>query len=286
MRLQDILLEKLPGGVKAKMLELNPKEPGQWRFILRLTDPVLKDVKMKWGYITTALDSEDFDKKQVSNYYNDFKTQVLNKADEWVFVTKKAPQKRTYGIRQVIEAEVFAIPKKTKRNTDPNDLSKISDVELNTKNMKMLDRVRNIELFEMPAKYPYEVVQSSSAEKPETATKTDQEPGGSTEIETGGGENNDTNQVNTTTTGLQPVSYDRSKINTINPAVQEIQKLIIDKFSNILGNVAEFNKFKRYGADGKFGPTTHTIIKLIQGGFSLPVTGNIDAELIKKLGSL
>lgn len=278
MRLQDILLEKLPGGVKAKMLELNPKEPGQWRFILRLTDPILKDVKMKWGYITTALDSEDFDKKQVGNYYNDFKTQVLNKADEWAFVTKKAPQKRTYGVRQVIEAEVFAIPKKTKRNTDPNDLSKISDVELNTKNMKMLDRVRNIELFEMPAKYPYEVVQSSSTEKPETATKIDQQLKATTKTDQQPG-----------ATETQIISYDPAKANVENENVKNFQQMIIDKMGNDLkaAGVPEYNEFLREGgADGKYGTRTKNLIDFLEDFYELPRTSGekLTPELVTKLG--
>jgi len=150
--------EKLPGGVKAKMIELTPVEPGQWKFTLRLVDPILSNVAMKWGYVTTALDSEDFDRKRVSNYYNQFKTEVLDNATEWVFATKKAPKKRTYGVRQVIETEVLALPKKTERNLNPNDLNQKTDVELNTTKMKLLDRVRNIELFELPGKYPYEPI--------------------------------------------------------------------------------------------------------------------------------
>ena len=153
--------EKLPGGVKAKMLSLERSRNTQWTFTLRLIDPIMKDVSLKWGYVTTALDSEDFNRKKINaGKYNNFKSEVLDKADEWAFVTNKAPKKRTYGVRQVIEVEVDAIPKNTERLQEPVDPKnpKKEKVVLNTKKMNLMDKVRGIELYEKPYKYPYEPI--------------------------------------------------------------------------------------------------------------------------------
>lgn len=163
MKLKSILLEKLPGGVKAKMLSLERSRNTQWKFTLRLIDPIMKDVSMRWGYVTTALNSEDFNRKKVEGIYNDFKSEVLDNADEWAFVTNKAPKKRTYGVRQVIEVEVEAIPKNTNQLQKPIDPKnpKKEPVVLNTKKMKLMDKVRGIELYEKPYKYPYEPIKTA-----------------------------------------------------------------------------------------------------------------------------
>ncbi len=151
---------KLPGGVKAKMLELSTDELGLWKFTLRLTDPIFKNNTMKWGYVTTALNSEDFDTKKVSTLYPEFKKAVLDKSEEWVFATNRAPRKRTYGIRQIIEVEVDVILRNTEKLKEPIDRKNPvkENVVLNRRKMKLLDKVRNVELYEMPGQYPYESI--------------------------------------------------------------------------------------------------------------------------------
>lgn len=269
MKLQNILLEKLSGGVKAKMLELTTVEPDRWKFTLRLVDPILNNVKMRWGYVTTALDSEDFDRKRVSNYYNQFKKEVLDNPTKWVFVTKQAPKKRTYGPRQVIEAEVLALPKKTKRNLDLNDLDNITDVELNTTKMILLDRVRNIELFQMPASYPYEPIKTAQAEKEAAVKKkTDDEATKKAAAEK----------------AAETITYDPAKSNIVQKNVQQFQQLIIDKLDSRLQNIPTYQKFKSYGPDGKFGPATRSLIDMLEIAYGLQMTGNITPELMKKIG--
>jgi hypothetical protein len=68
-------------------------------------------------------------------------------------------------------------------------------------------------------------------------------------------------------------------------SVQEVQKMIIDKFSSVLGNSPTFQKFKNYGADGKHGPTTSTVISMIKKGFGFSETdgSKITPEFIKAL---
>jgi hypothetical protein len=271
MKLKSILLEKLPGGVKAKMLSLERSRNTQWKFTLRLIDPIMKDVSLKWGYVTTALDSEDFDRKKVSAIYSEFKEEVLDNADKWAFVTKKAPKKRTYGVRQVIEVEVDAIPKNTEQLQEPIDPKdpKTEKVVLNTKKMKLMDKVRGIELYEKPYKYPYEAIKP---EKINTAGGT--ETGGT---ETGG----------TETGGTETILYDPAKANVEDDNVRQFQQLIVNKLGSMMkGVVPEYDAFLRVGgADGKFGNATKNLIDFLEEHYGISRTNGtkITPELQQKI---
>lgn len=73
--------------------------------------------------------------------------------------------------------------------------------------------------------------------------------------------------------------------NEVNDDVKKVQSAILNKFSKVLNNSETFNKFKKYGADGKYGPTTSTIISMIKAGYKLSDTnGNtITKELVDKI---
>jgi len=286
MKLKSILLEKLPGGVKAKMLSLErSRNNTQWKFTLRLIDPIMKDVSMKWGYVTTALDSEDFDRKKVEGIYNVFKSEVLDNADKWAFVTKKAPKKRTYGVRQIIEAEVEAIPKNTEQLQEPIDPNnpKTEKVVLNTKKMKLMDKVRGIELYEKPYKYPYEPIKTDPAEPGETGTGTggvDKE-----KLKAALAKYGETNaQTNTTI-----VNYDPAQANVVNSNVKEVQQQIINKLGTMMkGFVPEYDAFLRVGgADGKYGTRTKILIDFLEDHYGVTRTGGtkITPELQQKINA-
>ena len=281
MKLKSILLEKLPGSVKAKMLSLERiRSNTQWKFTLRLIDPILKDVSMKWGYVTTALNSEDFDRKKVEGIYNDFKSEVLDNADKWVFVTKKAPKKRTYGVRQIIEAEVEAIPKNTEQLQEPIDPNnpKTEPVVLNTKKMKLMDKVRGIELYEKPYKYPYEPIKTAPAE---TGTGT-----GETGSGTGTGTDTGKSTSNITiTNNIKPGATGPEAFNQI----KYVQNLIVDKLKDTpMKNHPSWASFVNAKGDyGNFGPLTKKIVAATKKAANIQDgTVDITPELVKKLEEL
>lgn len=59
---------------------------------------------------------------------------------------------------------------------------------------------------------------------------------------------------------------------TVDETVKAVQKLLIDKLSSVLSGDPNFDKFKRYGADGRYGPTTKTVIQMAKAGFDLAET--------------
>lgn len=63
------------------------------------------------------------------------------------------------------------------------------------------------------------------------------------------------------------------------------QQLIIDKLGVVLAKSPTFIKFKGYGADGNYGPTTEKMVAMAKAGFELKDTDGttITAELINKL---
>jgi len=66
--------------------------------------------------------------------------------------------------------------------------------------------------------------------------------------------------------------------------LKKVQQLIIDKFAKKLAAKPIYQKFKGFGADGNWGPTTEKMVAYLQGGFKLTVDGTvISPELINKI---
>jgi len=67
---------------------------------------------------------------------------------------------------------------------------------------------------------------------------------------------------------LSKVEYpiDPAKVGAAaNASVKAVQQALINKFDkSALADTAEFKKFKKYGADGKFGGSTKALVKLIK----------------------
>ena len=71
----------------------------------------------------------------------------------------------------------------------------------------------------------------------------------------------------------------------VNPDVQKFQEFVILIFSDSdIADDALFQKFKGYGADGKFGPTTQNMVKALKSAFDMDSeTPNISMDLIREL---
>ena len=69
------------------------------------------------------------------------------------------------------------------------------------------------------------------------------------------------------------------------PELIKAQQLLLDKLGLVLSDDPTYTKFKKYGADGDFGPTTEKIVAMAKAGFELKDTDGsvITAELINKL---
>ena len=69
------------------------------------------------------------------------------------------------------------------------------------------------------------------------------------------------------------------------PVVAQVQQLIIDKFSDGLATNPTFIKFKGYGADGNYGPTTEAMIEIAKIACDLKDEDGtvITSELVNKL---
>ena len=82
------------------------------------------------------------------------------------------------------------------------------------------------------------------------------------------------------------VEYNPEKANEENPKVKEFQQLVMDKFKNVK-SIANLPQFKKMGTDGKFGPGTASIVKIMKSGYGLEnpnspdLTNALFAELRK-----
>ena len=83
------------------------------------------------------------------------------------------------------------------------------------------------------------------------------------------------------------VEYNPEKANEENPKVKEFQQLVMDKFKNVK-SIANLPQFKKMGTDGKFGPGTAAIVKIMKSGYGLEnpsspdLTNALFAELKKE----
>jgi hypothetical protein len=80
------------------------------------------------------------------------------------------------------------------------------------------------------------------------------------------------------------VEYNPEKSGEENGKVKEFQELVINKFKNVK-SIAGLPQFKSMGADGKFGPGTASIVKIMKSGYGLenPSSPDITNELFMEL---
>ena len=78
--------------------------------------------------------------------------------------------------------------------------------------------------------------------------------------------------------------YNPEKSGEENGKVKEFQELVISKFKNVKA-IANLPQFKKMGTDGKFGPGTAAIVKIIKSGYGLenPSSPDITNELFAEL---
>jgi hypothetical protein len=80
------------------------------------------------------------------------------------------------------------------------------------------------------------------------------------------------------------VEYNPEKSGEENGKVKEFQELVINKFKNVKA-ISNLSQFKNMGTDGKFGPGTAAIVKIMKSGYGLenPSSPDITNELFAEL---
>lgn len=80
------------------------------------------------------------------------------------------------------------------------------------------------------------------------------------------------------------VEYNPEKSSEENGKVKEFQELVMNKFKNVK-SIANLPQFKSMGTDGKFGPGTAAIVKIMKSGYGLenPSSPDITNELYAEL---
>lgn len=75
--------------------------------------------------------------------------------------------------------------------------------------------------------------------------------------------------------------------NVADDNVKQVQTAILTKFANPLKDSETFKKFQKYGADGKYGPTTSTIVAMVKAGLKNSETSgsSITKEFVDKLNA-
>lgn len=81
------------------------------------------------------------------------------------------------------------------------------------------------------------------------------------------------------------IEFDPAAAGKVNDDVKNVQQIIIDKFGGLddIKNLPQYKEFSRFGADGKFGPRTQEMIKIIQRGLDMDPSGNISPDLVYKI---
>lgn len=82
------------------------------------------------------------------------------------------------------------------------------------------------------------------------------------------------------------IDPDKISVKVKNPDVAKFQELVIKKFTGYkpFDDFEVFTKFKRFGADGKFGNTTKQMVVALKGGFGMEDKSDvITQELMDKL---
>ena len=81
------------------------------------------------------------------------------------------------------------------------------------------------------------------------------------------------------------IEFDKDSVKKVNDEVKKVQQLIIDKFGDIeeIKKLPQYREFSRFGTDGKFGPRTQEMIKIIQKGLDMETSGNISPDFVYKV---
>ena len=81
------------------------------------------------------------------------------------------------------------------------------------------------------------------------------------------------------------IEFDRDSVKKVNDEVKKVQQLIIDKFGGIpeIKELPQYLEFSRFGTDGKFGPRTQEMIKIIQKGLEMEPSGNISPDFVYRV---
>jgi hypothetical protein len=79
------------------------------------------------------------------------------------------------------------------------------------------------------------------------------------------------------------VDYTPEETKNVNPEVKKFQELVMDKFGKIKA-ITSLPQYTKMGTDGKFGPNTRDIVKILKKGFGLSdSSGDITKELVDEI---
>lgn len=79
------------------------------------------------------------------------------------------------------------------------------------------------------------------------------------------------------------VDYTPEETKNANPEVKKFQELVVDKFGKIKA-ITSLPQYTKMGTDGKFGPNTRDIVKILKKGFGLTdASGDITKELVDEI---
>ena len=85
------------------------------------------------------------------------------------------------------------------------------------------------------------------------------------------------------TLAVPTVDYTPEETKNVNPEVKKFQELVVDKFGKIKA-ITSLPQYTKMGTDGKFGPNTRDIVKILKKGFGLTDTsGDITKELVDEI---
>jgi len=81
------------------------------------------------------------------------------------------------------------------------------------------------------------------------------------------------------------IEFDKDMVGKQNDEVKKVQQLIIDKFGGIpeIKELPQYLEFSKFGTDGKFGPMTQEMIKIIQKGLEMDPSGNISPDFVYRV---
>ena len=85
------------------------------------------------------------------------------------------------------------------------------------------------------------------------------------------------------TLAVPTVDYTPEETKNVNPEVKKFQELVVDKFGKIKA-ITSLPQYTKMGTDGKFGPNTRDIVKILKRGFGLSdSSGDITKELVDEI---
>ena len=83
--------------------------------------------------------------------------------------------------------------------------------------------------------------------------------------------------------GVPTIDYNPEETKNVNPDVKKFQELVVDKFGKIKA-ITSLPQYIKMGTDGKFGPNTRDMVKVLKKGFGLTDTsGDITKELVDEI---